>query len=142
MIARRTVRWAALAALPWLCGCIASNVVAVADREVPVAPAALAFAPATTVPDGLYESVDLTGDAAASLRGIWYLFRADGTYTAAALADVDGALSFQTLAGTWQATADGLVLDGASPVRLEQAQHHLRLTAPNGAVVLRRRSLQ
>lgn len=142
MSPRRGGLRAALAVLPWLSGCIASNVVAVADREVPVALAALAFAPAVTVPAGLYESVDLTGDAAASLRGIWYLFRADGSYTAAALADADGTLSFQTLVGTWQATADGLVLDGASPVQLEQAPDHLRLTAPNGAVVLRRRSLQ
>lgn len=124
-------------------GCIASNVVATEDRLVPQPLAALPFAPAPDLRlDGLYESVEITGDAAVSLRRIYYLFRDDGSYTAAALAEGDGAATFQTLSGTWHTTAAGLSLDGAEPVRLEQAGQHLRLTAPNGAVVLRRSVLQ
>jgi hypothetical protein len=139
--AGRLVVLVAMAAL--LGGCIASNVVATEDRLVSQPVAALAFAPAPAlVLDGLYESLEITGDAALSLRRIYYLFRRDGTYTAAALAEgVDGA-TFQTLSGTWATTAAGLSLDGAEPVRLEQAEQHLRITAPNGAVVLRRSALQ
>ena len=132
-----------LGLLPAFAGCIASNVVAVTDREVPADPAALPFAPAgVVVLDGLWESVDIRGDAAVALRRIWYQFAPVGTYTAAALADVAGKPAFQTLSGSWQSTAAGLVLDGAPPVALERAPDHLRLTAPNGVVVLRRVSLQ
>jgi hypothetical protein len=124
-------------------GCIASNVVATEDRLVGRPVTALAFAPAPGLQlDGFYESVEITGDAAIALRRIYYLFRADGTYTAAALGDADGRTAFQTLSGTWASTAGGLSLDGAEPVLLEQAGEHLRITAPTGAVVLRRAVLQ
>lgn len=127
----------------WLGGCIASNVVATEDRFVQQPLAALAFAPAADLRlDGLYESVEITGDAALSLRKIYYLFRADGTYTAAALAEGADGAAFQTLGGSWSNDKAGLSLDGAEPVRLEQADQHLRITAPNGAVVLRRSVLQ
>ena len=92
--------------------------------------------------EGLFESVEITGDAALSLRKVYYLFSADGTYTAAALAGHDGAWAFQTLHGTWLTAETGLSLDGAEPVRLEQAEGHLRITAPNGALVLRQAVLQ
>lgn len=126
-----------------LAGCIPSNVVARDDRMVVTRVADLRFEPAPALQlDGLFESVEITGDAAVSLQKVYYLFRADGTYTAAALAAVDGVPSFQTLSGTWATTAAGLVLDGAEPVQLELAPEHLRITAPNGALVLRRGSLQ
>lgn len=132
----------AVGALLWS-GCIASNVVAPADRGVRPPIAELPFVPApAAVLDGLYESLEITGDAALSLRRIYYLFRPDGTYTAAALADGDSGAAFQTLSGTWLNTADGLSLDGRDPVRLEQADAYLRITAPNGAVVLRRSELR
>jgi len=119
--------------------CIASNVVATEDRFVQEPVATLAFVPAPElVLDGLYESVEITGDAAVSLRRIYYLFRGDGSYTAAALAEAGNGAQFQTLSGTWSNTAAGLSLDGGEPVVLERAGQHLRLTAPNGAVVLRR----
>ncbi len=132
----------AVAACLWS-GCIASNVVASEDRSVQQPIAALPFAAAPTlVLDGLYESIAITGDAALSLRRIYYLFRPDGTFTAAALVDGETGAGFQTLSGTWVNGDAGLSLDGAEPVRLEQADAHLRITAPNGAVVLRRSALQ
>ncbi|MBL8730014.1 MAG: hypothetical protein JNM25_16435 [Planctomycetes bacterium] len=130
--------------LPALCagllaGCIASNVVATEDRAVlrPVAELPFVAAPELVL-DGLYESIEITGDAALALRRIYYLFRPDGTYTAAALTEGERGAAFQTLSGTWTNTAAGLSLDGADPVRLERADEHLRITAANGAVVLRR----
>jgi hypothetical protein len=124
-------------------GCIASNVVAVEQRSVqqPVAELPFVAAPELVL-DGLYESLAITGDAALSLRRIYYLFRPDGTYTAAALTEGERGAAFQTLNGTWSNTATGLSLDGAEPVRLERADEHLRITAPNGSVVLRRSALQ
>jgi hypothetical protein len=124
-------------------GCIASNVVAAGDRLVLPATADLQFEPAPGLPlQGLYESVEIRGDAALSLRKVYYLFAAGGTYTAAALTEVDGVPSFQTLNGTWQSTAAGLSLDERPPVLLEQAPLHLRITADNGVLVLRAASLQ
>jgi len=124
-------------------GCIASNVVATEDRLVTTGTAALSFAPAPELQlQGLYESIEIRGDAAVSLRKVYYLFAAGGTYTAAALTEADGVPSFQTLNGTWQSTAAGLVLDDRPPVLLEQATGHLRITADNGVLVLRAASLQ
>ena len=124
-------------------GCIASNVVATGDRLVATPVAELKFEPAPGLPlQGLYESVEIRGDAAVSLRKVYYLFAAGGTYTAAALTEVDGTPAFQTLNGTWQTNAAGLALDGRPPVLLEQAPLHLRITADNGVLVLRAASLQ
>ncbi len=82
-------------------GCIAGNVVATKDRLV-VPNADLQWTPAPDLRlDGLYESIEIRGDAAVSLRKAYYLFAADGTYTAAALTEANGVPSFQTLNGTW-----------------------------------------
>jgi hypothetical protein len=141
--AASAARWLTLAASLQLGGCIASNVVAPEQRLVAARVDQIPFQPAGAVRlDGLYESIDILGDAAVSLRKIYYLFAPGGTYTAAALADLDGALQFQTLDGSWAASASGLALDGAEPVPLEQAPDHLRLTAPTGTVVLRKVALQ
>jgi hypothetical protein len=143
----RTRRCAALACGALLgvalAGCIASNVVAPEQRLVVAEPQDQPWVPAdaAAIP-GFQESIDLRGDAAASLRRVWYVFAADGAYTGAALADVDGRLEFQTLAGTWALTPAGLVLDGRAAVRCEMAPGHLRLSADNGVVVLRRGTLQ
>jgi len=127
---------------PWT-GCIASNVVAAGDRLVTTPLDQLHFevAPALAL-QGLYESVEIRGDAALALRKVYYLFDARGTYTAAALTEADGVLGFQTLNGTWQSTVAGLALDGRPPVLLEQAPQHLRITAESGVLVLRAASLQ
>lgn len=133
----------ALTALASFGGCIASNVVATEDRMVTRPVAEIVFQPAPAlVLDGLFESIEITGDAAVALRKIYYLFAPDGSYTAAALGDVDGVATFQTLNGTWVTSAAGLSLDGAEPVLLEQAPEHLRFTAPTGTVVLRKGTLQ
>lgn len=124
-------------------GCIASNVVARNERLVVPTVAELQFSPAPSLPlAGLYESVEITGDAAAALRKVYYLFAADGYYTAAALTEQDGKPGFQTLNGAWTTSAAGLSLDGAEPVLLEQAPDHLRITAPTGVLVLRRGTVQ
>ncbi|MFT7535118.1 MAG: hypothetical protein ACI85K_001069 [Hyphomicrobiaceae bacterium] len=123
-------------------GCIASNVVTPGERMVAGLQQQRVFESAPTLQlDGLFESVDIQGDAAASLRKIYYLFSSDGSYTAAALAEVAGKYSFQTLDGTWQNDAAGLVLDGGDPVTLEQSGNYLRLLAASGLVVLVRKEL-
>jgi hypothetical protein len=137
----RALALAAGAVLP--IGCIASNVLAPQQRLVAGDPEQLPwFAADAAAIDGLFESIDIRGDAAVSLRRIWYVFARDGTYTGAALAENDGTLAFQTLSGTWSLTADGLVLDGQTAVACESAVGHLRLSAPNGVVVLKKGSLQ
>ena len=142
MTRSRFALWLPLLMAPWP-GCIASNVVASEDRLVATPVAELQFAPAPDLPlQGLYESVEIRGDAALSLRKVYYLFDARGTYTAAALTETDGVLGFQTLNGTWQSTVAGLALDGRPPVLLEQAPQHLRITAESGVLVLRAASLQ
>ncbi len=126
-----------------LAGCIPSNVVARDDRIVGTRIADLAFAPAPELRlEGLFESVEIAGDAAVSLRKVYYLFEADGRYTAAALVEASDGPCFQTLAGTWRATAEGLVLDDGAPVPCETAVDHVRLTTPDGVLVLRRGVLQ
>lgn len=139
----RTVqRLSATALLLLLTGCIASNVVAPGERMVAGSLEQRVFEPAPMLQlDGLFESVDIQGDAAVSLRKIYYLFSIDGTYTAAALAEVAGKYSFQTLDGIWQNDAAGLVLDGGDPVTLEQSGDYLRLLAAGGLVVLVRKEL-
>jgi hypothetical protein len=137
---RRSLLWAGAAAM---ClpggGCIASNVVAPEQRLVSRNPAALPFAvPAAAQLDGLYESIEISGDAAVSLRKVYYCFGRDGVYTAAALTEAEGVQSFQTLNGSWAFGARGLSLDQAEPVLLEAANDHLRLTAASGVLVLRR----
>ena len=140
---RRASQLLALGACSLFGGCIASNVVAADQRLVAATAEQIPFQPAgVVVLDGLFESIDIRGDAALSLRKIYYRFAVDGTYTAAALAEIDGAPQFQTLNGTWVSTTAGLALDGADPVPLELAPDHLRLSAPTGTVVLRKVALQ
>lgn len=123
--------------------CIASNVLAHEQRLVAPSVADLQFVAAPGLQlEGLYDSVSITGDAALALRKVYYVWNPDGTYTAAALVEMDGKGAFQTLGGTWRSTAAGLELDGKEPVQLEQAPGHLRITAPNGSLVLRREELR
>ena len=124
-------------------GCIASNVVAKEQRLVTTDSTQLPWVPATVATlDGLYESVDIRGDAAVSLRRIWYVFTVGGSYTGAALADADGQLAFQTLSGSWSLAPGGLVLDGQEAVPCDAAEGHLRLSAPTGVVILKKVTLQ
>lgn len=119
--------------------CIAPSVVDPADRAVDLSLASLVWQPATldNVP-GTYVSTELTGPLAAALRKLVYLFEADGNYTGAALFD-DAPPHFEVLTGMWVLTAQGLVLDGGPPGRIEVAPDgSLRLSSDEGSVVLRR----
>ena len=115
------------------------------QKDRAVAPSALAdlvFVPAgPLVLDGLYESVDIQGDMALQWRKVYYLFFADGGYTAAALGEGEPNLAFTTLSGSWKVDG-GLSLDGSEPLRLEIAGEHLRISAEGGSLVLARRSFQ
>ncbi len=122
-----------------LAGCIPSNVLAPDQRIATVAMEDRVFTPTTDVQlDGFYESVEITGDAAVSLRKVYYLFQQGGTYTAAALVQDQGASSFQTLTGTWSLDASGLRLDDTDPVPLETSGEFVRMKGTGGTLVLRR----
>lgn len=122
-----------------LAGCYASNVVAVQDRAVTLQTAALTWAPARAADmAGLYESVSIEGDAALSLRRIYYFFDGNGNYSAAALVASESGVAFQALSGTWHLDDQGLVLDQAPPARLLAASGYLRIEAAHGVLVLRR----
>jgi hypothetical protein len=135
--------WVAILAST-LTSCIASNVVAVEDRAVvrPVDAEEWGADPATVlVNGGLFESVQIEGEAAEHLIRIYYLFERTGRYTAAALSQgsTDGGATFQTLVGTWELRGQAVVLDGGDPIPLRAAAGNLlELRAPTGLVVLRR----
>jgi hypothetical protein len=122
-------------------GCYASNVVAVTDRAVAADAVmdAVAWQPATVDQlVGFHESRSIEGDAALSLRKVYYVFMADGRYTGAALVEGDEGLGFQTLGGTWRLDAAGLSLDGGEPARCEAGGAFLRIQVAGGAIVLKR----
>lgn len=131
-----------LAALP-AAGCYASNVVAREDRAVVVDATALAFAPATADDvGGLFASIAIEGDAAASLRHVVYWFGPDGRYSGAALIDGADGAAFQTLTGAWRVEQGALVLDDGPPADLGVAEGHLRIAADGGVLVLRKVTLR
>lgn len=127
-----------------LAGCIPSNVVAVEDRAVATPIATAEFVPATAEAfAGLYESVEITGAAAAALRKVYYLFRPGGRFTGAALLQDGGEERFATLSGAFTLQGGAVVLgEGAEPAQAEMAQDLLRLRGSDGTVVLRRVELR
>jgi hypothetical protein len=123
--------------------CIPSNVVAPKERMVAEDLAETVFVPATPADVvGYHESVDIQGDAAATLRKVYYLFADDGSYTGAALVDDGEFRNFQTLSGRWRLAPEGLVLDDQPPATCEAASGELRITAPTGVLRLRRAKVQ
>jgi hypothetical protein len=133
------LRAALLAPCVVLGGCYASNVVASADRAVAsdALLAAVAWQPATGEQlVGFHESRSIEGDAALSLRKVYYVFVADGRYTGAALVDGEEGLGFQTLGGTWRLDAAGLSLDGGEPARCEAGGAFLRIQVAGGTIVM------
>lgn len=119
--------------------CYASNVVAHSDRAVAIEVRELVWQPATAADlAGLFVSTQITGEAAFSMRRIWYWFEPDGHFSGAALVAEDETAAFRTLQGSWRLEPDGLVLDGAPAVRVEVAEGHLRFGTDQGVVVLRR----
>jgi hypothetical protein len=122
--------------------CYASNVVAVDDRAVALSEQQLEFRPAVFADfDGLFESTRIEGEAAASLRKVWYWFAQDGTYSGAALVDGDEGPAFQTLRGRFRVDGSSLVLDDADPVPAESAAGFLRIRAAGGSLLLHRLAL-
>lgn len=132
-----------LAAVAGLSACIPSNVVARTDREVTIESAATAWRTATRADvSGYFRSEERTGALATGLWLVEYQFRDDGTFTGAALLQGDPD-AFAVLSGDWSMPEDGvLVLDGAEPADLEAAEGLLRLSGPDGSVVLRREALR
>jgi hypothetical protein len=132
-------REALLLALVALGSCYASNVVARGDRAVVADDAEVVWTEASAADlEGLFESVAIRGEAALSLRKVYYVFSGDGRYTGAALVEDDDGPRFQTLSGRWQLLPGGLVLDDAPPARLQAAPERLRIEAEGGELVLRR----
>lgn len=135
------VRATLLASCVALGGCYASNVVAATDRAVAADAVmdAVAWQPATKDQlVGFHESRSIEGDAALSLRKVYYVFLADGRYTGAALVEGDEGLGFQTLGGTWRLDQAGLSLDGGEPARCEAGGAFLRIQVASGAIVMKR----
>ena len=132
------------ASLAWGCliiapACSSSSVVESAGRAVAPTSGDLAWRP--TVPEdlrGLFESISIEGDAAASLWKIYYVFDENGSYTGAALVLATDHPEFQTLSGTW--TLDGPILDlgDGQSTRVSTAPGHLMLESDGGVAILRR----
>ena len=132
-------RTSGLVACMAMAACIPSNVVAPTERMVVEAESVPPFVAATAADVvGFHESIDIQGDAAVSLRKVYYLFSDDGSYTGAALVDDGERRTFQTLTGTWKLAPEGLVLDDQPAAPCDAAPGQLRLTAPTGVLRLRR----
>jgi hypothetical protein len=88
---------------------------------------------------GYFESERITGEAAASLRKIYYSFASDGTYAGAALVQDAGKSTFQVLSGKWTLTGPTIKLgDDGAPTKIFAAPDRLRLDSDGGSVTLRR----
>ncbi|MCK6446541.1 MAG: hypothetical protein L6Q99_09135 [Planctomycetes bacterium] len=123
--------------------CIAPSVVASTGRAVAVEERALEWRDATTADVvGFFESERISGEVAASLARVNYVFAADGYYTGAALVLGGEHPEYQTLVGTWRLDGARLVLDDGEPVELAAADERLRISTPDGVLVLRRAALE
>ena len=138
----RAARACACLAAFGLAGCLASSVVAPEQRSANLGAPSLEWRPFSGATlEGLWASASIEGDAGLTLLAVHYLFSPDGSFTGAALVEGDPP-EFQTLSGTW--TLEGGLLrlgEDAPKARLEEAAGHLRLSGPEGAVVLRREGI-
>jgi hypothetical protein len=123
--------------------CITPSVLESSGRAVEVAPAELAWRPAVAEDlRGLWESVAIEGEAAASLWRVYYHFASDGTYTGAALVIGGAQPEFQTLSGSWT-LADGVLdLGEGNTARASVAALELRLQTDGGTAILRQAAVQ
>jgi hypothetical protein len=122
-----------------LAGCITPNVLDESHRAVPTAPAELAWVDARPEDlNGLFESVAIEGEAAASLWKVYYHFDAGGSFTGAALVLGEAGPEFQTLSGAWKLDANGLDLGDGATVRASAAGDRLRFESESGIAVLKR----
>lgn len=128
--------------------CIPSNVVAKRDRAVELDsggldPANPAWRPLVAEDlEGLYRSVRITGDAAASVLWMAYYFAGkDGKYSGAAL--VTGAPpSFQTLAGRFELQEESILVMDGQRVPARAMERYLELATHNGTVILERAPIE
>lgn len=136
----------ALAALACalLPACIAPSVVASTGRavEAPEERAPDWREPQAADLEGLWESVAIEGEVAASLSRVWYHFAADGTYSGAALVLAEANPAFQTLSGSWTLRGAALDLGDGTTVRASIAADRLRLESEGGIAVLRRAAVR
>ena len=137
---------AALALALWvasLAGCMLPGAMAVADRlpspDLGVGPEPWQVVSAADLV-GSFESVEICGDAAASVIQITYCFETGGRYTAeAVLVFADGPAARQ-VSGTWKLVSGRLHLGhGSEPARIQTDGNRLRLTTSLGMVILERK---
>lgn len=135
-----SLRGAVLAVSLGLGACAGSTTIAAKDRAAPaVADAPLAWHPARRDDVlGLLASERVTGEAAATLRRVWYVFEADGSYSGAALVLDGGHSVFQTLAGRWSLEDGVLRLDATSARAAAEPGGRVRFDSDGGSVVLAR----
>jgi hypothetical protein len=130
-------------ALSFLGACIAPSVLDKEQRAVAEADAKVDWRPAEAADfDGLFESVRIEGEAAASLWRIEYCFSRNGSYTGAALVLTDGGPEFQTLTGTWSLDKGVLSLEGSDPAKALAAPGRLRFEAGGGSAEFRKVTLR
>lgn len=123
--------------------CIASSVVDSAGRAVAPRTAEFAWRPALAGDlHGLYESVEIEGEAAVSVWKLYYAFAADGSYSGAALVLGGANPEFQTLSGRWTLVDGILDLGDGQTARVLAAPEHLRLEHEGGTAILRRADVQ
>ncbi len=136
--------------LAGLCGgCIAPSVVDSAGRAVELAPAPTNWAPARAEQlDGLFESLSIEGEAAASLWRVHYHFVRTsteapvGTYSGAALVIGGASPQFQTLSGEWSLSNGRLEFSDGSGAQVFASGEWLKLASDGGVVVFRKAAIQ
>jgi hypothetical protein len=137
----RLVAALAVALLP---ACTSSKTLDAKERRVEPALETVAWSPATRDDVlGYFESERVTGDAASSVRKVYYSFAADGTYTGAALVQEGSRATFQTLSGRWTLASGSLTLgDDAPPAKAFASPGRLRIDSAGGAAFFRRGTLE
>ncbi len=126
-----------------LSSCVGSGTLPQSDRSVPPAVAELTWLAASAADlEGLYESVEVSGEAAGGLLKIYYCFNADRTYTGAALTTGVGHAEFTTLSGAWELVDGDLRLDASERVAASMSDGRLRLESEHGTAVFERVTLR
>ena len=139
----RAIRVLAIATLALAPACIAPSVVESSGRAVAPRAADVAWRPATNEDlRGLFESISIEGEVAASLWKVEYVFAADGTYSGAALVLGGSNPEFQTLGGTWSLAGDVLDLGDGQTARVRAADDRIELSSEAGVLVLARAEVE
>ena len=119
-----------------LSSCVASGMLPQSHRSVAAERADDAWlAASSTDLEGLYESIDVSGEAAGGLLKIYYCFNADHTYTGAALTTGIEHAEFTTLSGAWELVDGDLRLDSTERLSASVSDGRLRLENERGTAV-------